>query len=134
MADEIIVNDGGAPSRIIPFTCGSVALDAGDALSLHSDGTVVTAKTSKGAAGGEAFIGVALTDAAVGGIVNVVTGHGIVVRCLVGNVAQGAALEISNVDGELGDYTGTYPASGNPVAVALEDNGSGSVLTKVLIL
>lgn len=88
----------------------------------------------KAAAGGEAFIGVALTDAVISGIVNVVTGHGVVVNCLVGNVAQGAALEISNVDGELGDYTGVYPASGNPVAVALEDNGSGSVLTQVLIL
>ena len=105
MATEILVNDGGAPCRIIPMTCGSVALDAGDALSLHSDGTVVTAKTSKGAAGGEAFIGVALTDAVVSGIVYVVTGHGVIVNCLVANVAIGAALEISNCKPEA-----IYPA------------------------
>ena len=39
MATEILVNDGGAPARILPFTT-SEAVTAGDVLELHTDGKV----------------------------------------------------------------------------------------------
>lgn len=39
MATEILVNDGGAPARIIPIAC-SEAVTAGDVMELHTDGLV----------------------------------------------------------------------------------------------
>ena len=134
MATEILLNDGGAPARIIMLTMkAATTASAGDALSLHSDGTVVPADTDLGAAGGEAFIGIALTDAAAAGPVSVITGSGVVVRANVADLAAGEAVELSGDAGRLGAYTGTYPASGQPVAVTLENNAAAG-LTKVLLL
>ncbi len=39
MATEILVNDGGAPARILPFTAG-MALTGGRAVQMESDGTI----------------------------------------------------------------------------------------------
>ena len=134
MATEILVNDGGAPARIIPLTMkAATTCAAGDALSLHSDGTVVPADTDLAAAGGEAFIGIALTAGAAAGLVNVITGSGVVVMANVADTAAGEAVELSGDAGRLGAYTGTYPASGQPVAVTLENNATAG-LTKVLLL
>jgi hypothetical protein len=133
MATEILINDGGAPARIIPFTMkAATTCTAGMALSLHSDGTVVPADTDLGAAGGQAFIGIALTAAVAGGIVNVITGSGVVVMALCTAENLGVGLELSAAAGTLDAYTGAYPASGQPVAVTLEGTGAG--LTKVLLL
>ena len=134
MATEILVNDGGAPARIIPLTMkAATTCSAGDALSLHSDGTVVPADTDLSAAGGQAFIGIALTDAAAAGLVNVITGSGVVVMANVTDEAAGVGLELSAAAGRLDAYTGTYPASGQPLAVTLENNAAAG-LTKVLLL
>jgi len=134
MATEILVNDGGAPARILPFTMkASTTCSAGDALSFHSDGTVVPADTALGVAGGEAFAGVALTDAAADAIVNVISGSGIVVMANCADLAAGEGVELSGTAGRLGAYTGTYPASGQPLAVTLENNAAAG-LTKCLLL
>ena len=134
MATEILLNDGGAPARIIMLTMkAATTASAGDALSLHSDGTVVPADTDLNAAGGEAFIGIALTDAAAAGPVSVITGSGVVVMANVADLAAGEGIELSSTAGRLGAYTGSYPASGQPVAVTLENNGAAG-LTKVLLL
>ena len=134
MATEILINDGGAPARIIPLTMkAATTCAAGDALSLHSDATVVPANTGLGVAGGEAFIGIALTAASAGGMVNVITGSGVVVMANVADTAAGEAVELSGTAGRLGAYTGAYPASGQPLAVTLENNGAAG-LTKVLLL
>ena len=61
MATEILVNDGGAPARIIPFTAGS-AITAGYALQMGADAEVDTIA----AADNVMPVGVAFTDAASG--------------------------------------------------------------------
>ena len=42
MASEILVNDGGAPARILPFEAGE-NITAGDVLSIDTSGKVVKA-------------------------------------------------------------------------------------------
>jgi hypothetical protein len=39
MATEVLVNDGGAPARIIPYIAGST-ISAGDPLQIATDGEV----------------------------------------------------------------------------------------------
>ena len=39
MATEILINDGGAPARILPFTAGST-IAAGEPIGISSDGFV----------------------------------------------------------------------------------------------
>ena len=74
MATEIIVNDGGAPSRILPFIANET-IAAGDYVVQHTNGQIQPVKVS-GAKG----IGVSLTAATSGNVVNVVTGKGVLLR------------------------------------------------------
>ena len=75
MAKEVLVNDGGAPARILPFEAGE-AISAGEPVQVHTDGTVIDTTAN--------FMmpGIALTDAASGAVCNVVTGSGVIVRAL----------------------------------------------------
>ena len=133
MATAILVNDGGAPARILPFTAGS-SISAGDYLVMNSDGEV-----DKVAATHAHGIGVALTAQTSGNIVSVISGKGVLLR--------------TNVSGTAGDYAGavaagdalctgewgylikghTTFASGTTVAVALEAQAAGNALGKVLM-
>ena len=135
MATEILVNDGGAPARILPFVAAVANISAGDAVApqdvASSDATVQPLDTGESEYG---FLGVALTDAAVGEICNVVTGRGVVcmVNCV--NTAGGKNMMPSSTAGQLAVLTGTY--TGDAVlrcAVTLEDN-SGAGLTKCLLV
>ena len=71
MATEILVNDGGAPARILPYTAGST-VSAGRIVTIATDGQIDHATTS-----GTKVLGVALTAAESGNIANVVSGHGV---------------------------------------------------------
>jgi hypothetical protein len=109
MASEILVNDGGAPCRIIPMV-------------------VAVANVSE-----KNFLGVALTDANVGEVCNVVTGRGVVVRINCADVNGGVALMAGDTAGRLktmADGTGIF---NHPVAITLEDNGAAG-LTKCLTI
>ena len=69
MATEVLVNDGGAPARILPFTAGS-AVTAGRLVTMAGTG-----KVGHSGVNAHNAIGVALTDAAADGdIMSVVTG------------------------------------------------------------
>jgi hypothetical protein len=75
MATEILVNDGGAPARILPFTAGS-AITAGYPLQMGSDAEVDTIASADNVHP----VGVALTTVSSGETASVVTGHGIVLN------------------------------------------------------
>ena len=128
MATEILVNDGGAPARIIPFTAGST-ITAGDVLMMSSD-TFVDPSTDDV----EPAFGVALTDAASGAICNVITGRGVIVR--VKQSANLAAGQICMVDsgnaGQVKAHTGTAAATKFPICMTIEDKGAGE-LVKVML-
>ena len=81
MATEILINDGGAPARILPFTAGS-SISAGDYLTMGSDGEVdtVAAKHDHG-------LGVALTAQTSGNVASVISSIGVWYRC--GNSTRG---------------------------------------------
>ena len=121
----IIVNDGGAPARIMNFIAAA-ALSAGDALHMDSDG-----KAGKCDDNDEPIAGYALTDAAAGAPVSMVTGGGLMLYVNVDNVATGVLLMAD--EATPGQLTTLAEGSNNVgVAVTLENN-SGAGLTKVLV-
>jgi len=127
MATEILVNDGGAPARILPFLA-TAAVTAGDLLMVHTDGKVKPTTTAV-----IPSIGVALTDAASGAMVNVISGRGVIVRVVQNtDLAAGAIcmVDASNV-GEVIAHTGTGEAN-LMACVTLEDVAAGA-LCKVIL-
>jgi len=125
MATEILVNDGGAPARILPFTAGGT-VSAGDALQMDTNTEKVVAPATSGAK----ILGVALTAATSGNLVNAITGRGPIVRCNVtGTLAAGNMLD-AMTNGKLQIAAGTGQ---HAVAIALED-GSGASTIKVMLV
>ena len=87
MATEIIVNDGGAPARIIPFIADET-IAAGDYCKMIGTGEVEPCQVS-----GNVGLGVSLTAATSGNIVNMVTGKGVVLKTYCsGTIAAGDRL------------------------------------------
>ena len=124
----ILVNDGGAPARIINFKAGE-AITAGMVLKA-SDAAGMTAL--KATESGVPPIGVALTDAASGNQVSVITGSGVIAYILCTDEAFGAVLMVDE-SGTAGYLDVRGVDSDHDFAVALENN-SGAGLTKCLIL
>ena len=130
MATEILINDGGAPARILPFTAGQ-AISAGDVLSVNTSGAVVKADTDLGAGHIEYMCGVAFTDAADGAECSVISGKGIIVNCNVaGSLTAGKALKVGNTAGQLKANV----LLGDTCAVLLESSAAGAGLYKTLII
>ena len=128
MATEILVNDGGAPARILPFEAGAT-ITAGDILEVHTDGKVRPATTDT-----EPIAGVAMVAASSGDMCSVISGSGIIVRVVQNaDLAAGALVMVdtSNV-GEVIAHTGTASATKEPIGMTLEDVAAGA-LVKVLL-
>ena len=128
MATEILVNDGGAPARILPFKATGT-ITAGDLLEVHTDGNVRPLTSAV-----VPPVGVALTGCATGELVNVVSGSGIIVR-----VIQAADLTTGNIVmwgtnvGEVILHTGTAEATKLMIGVLLENVADGAYV-KMLML
>jgi hypothetical protein len=121
MATEVLVNDGGAPARILPYTAGS-ALTAGRVVTMATDGEIDHA-----ASGATYVLGAAFVDANSGNTASVITGRGVVLQLSVsGNVAisPGTTLDVANAGAGI-----LQSGTSNKVAVALESVTSGSVST-----
>ena len=122
MATEVIINDGGAPARIFPFTANET-IAAGDALSVIANGTL-----GFPAASGSHIIGVALTAATSGNLVNVVTGRGVILKVnTLGTITTGEELN-AGTGGKFISHNG----SGVKVAQALEADGSDDICKVIL--
>jgi len=128
---SVLVNDGGAPARIINFEA-SEAITAGSAIEVLSTGKVSMADTDA-----VRVAGFAMVDAASGDLCSVITGSGVVLMANVDgdsvNVGIGDQLEV----GENGTLIKqASPADTTTVAIALEANtaapASGS-LFKILV-
>tara|TARA_Y100001963_G_C6704490_1_gene411211 strand:- start:148 stop:555 length:408 start_codon:yes stop_codon:yes gene_type:complete len=130
MATEVLVNDGGAPARIIPYIAGST-ISAGDPIQIATDGEVDACFTTSGS-----MLGVALTAATSGNIANVITGRGVVLNAKCSGSAAGDNIAIGTtlvpdargflVSGVAHD---SYPAWG--VAIALEAGSATAGLLKI---
>ena len=130
MATEVLVNDGGAPARILPFKAGT-AVTGGRGVPLAADGAV-----DHSGAHAHNTIGVALMDAAAGDMVSVVTGKGVIlnVACS-GTIDEGKLLEVSDTAGVLTfDSDATIALSGTCVGVALTGATLGTTPTMVPVL
>ena len=141
MATEILVNDGGAPARIIPLIANE-AITAGDALGVietSSGNDVKAVQLEQAEATNAMMVGVALTDAAADTVCNVVTGRGVIVRINVDNVDGAIPLmPHATTGGLLIQYVAAASGSnkgfdGTPCAVTMENN-TGAGLTKCMIL
>ncbi len=136
MATEILVNDGGAPARIIPFVAVE-AITAGDALGLTAEGSGNASKVNQ-LTDSELMgimVGVALTDAAADEVCNVVSGRGVIVRINTTNGAGGDGLMASGTAGRLDTWVAhaTNENAARPCAVIVDDP-TGVGLTKCMIL
>ena len=115
MATEILVNDGGAPARILPFTAGS-AITAGYPLQMGTDVEVDTIASADIVHP----IGVALTTVSSGETASAVTGHGVVLNVYCsGTIARGGYVA-TLADGNLG------PGSSSAVSVGIYIDPSGA--------
>ena len=130
MAGEILINDGGAPARILPFVSGAV-FEAGQCAKIATDGELELC-TDKDLP----IAGVLLTDAVVGGMANMVSGSGVIlnVKCAAA-VNRGDPLMTNEAaPGELIIWAKADDSI--CVGYALEDAGGGTAtrgLTKVLV-
>ena len=133
MATEILVNDGGAPARILPYTAGST-VTAGKIVTIGTDGQVDHVSVS-----GTKMLGVALTAAESGNICNVISGHGVQLNVYisgalvaVGDELVAGAGSFSGMLLERSGSTGTH--QGQVLAIALETGAATAGLAKVQIV
>jgi|TARA_R110000824_G_scaffold148560_1_gene318421 hypothetical protein len=127
----VLVNDGGAPSRIMNFECGE-AIEAGEALKMHTDGLAMLA-TSKLVP----VIGYALTDAASGDLVSCVAGKGIILNVVTDAVTVGDQLSVDAAKPGFLETATAYAdgaAEDKICAIALETNATTDTMTKVMVL
>ena len=137
MATEVLVNDGGAPARIMNLAVAGADLTAGLVVDINASGKIIAATddqtggTSKAQA---VALGVLLVDAADGDPTSIVTGKGIV--CNVQSVAGltvGEELVVDNA-GKL-EHSANLETD-RIFAIALDSTFSADSLnyTKVLII
>ena len=127
----VLVNDGGAPSRIINFECGE-AIEAGEALKMHTDGLAMLATSNL-----VPIIGFALTDAASGDLVSCVCGKGIVLNVVTDAVVRGDQLSVDAAKPGFLETATAYAdgtAEDKICAIALETNATTDTMTKVMVL
>ena len=137
MATEVLVNDGGAPARIMNLAVAGADLTAGLVVDINASGKIIAAAddqtggTSKAQA---VALGVLLVDATDGDPTSIVTGKGIV--CNVQSVAGltvGEELVVDNA-GKL-EHSANLETD-RIFAIALDSTFSADSLnyTKVLII
>ena len=96
MATEVLINDGGAPARILPFLIHDT-IAAGDPLDIHTNGKVKPTATS-----GSAIAGFALTAASgLDNMCNVITGKGVVLKANSANAIAAGTLVAQNGAGKI---------------------------------
>ena len=124
----ILVNDGGAPARIINFIAAA-DVSAGEACTINNVG-----KASLTANNNLPLAGVALTDASEGDLCSLVTGSGVVLymMCKANVVAGDNLMTDEAVPGSLLAYTADDDDA-VALGIALEASPATLGLTKVLV-
>ena len=125
MATEILLNDGGAPARILPFVAAE-DITAGYALAVNSSGEVKLANSGDSEF---AVVGYGLTTITSGNIVSVISGHGVILNVYCASVTAGNGLMLGTTDGQMIVATNVTTKPGCQ-ATALETGTGG--LTKVI--
>ena len=137
MATEILVNDGGAPARVMNLALANADLTAGLVVDINASGKIIAAaddQTGGTSVAQAVALGVLLVDATEGDPTSIVTGKGIV--CNVQSVAGltvGEELVVDNA-GKL-EHSANLETD-RIFAIALDSTFSADSLnyTKVLII
>ena len=125
----ILVNDGGAPARIMNFVAAADT-SAGETLTIDAAGKVALMANNN-----LPLAGVALTDASAGDLCSVITGSGVQLYVMChASVSRGANLMTDEaVAGSLKTWAVHADGTDMAVAIALEDSPAAIGLTKVLV-
>ena len=116
MAPNILVNDGGAPARILPFTAGST-ITAGYPVQMGADAEIDTF-----AAANSKPLGFALTTVTSGNIASIITGHGIIINAYCsGTIGRGDGVA-TLADGNLGQAS----SAANAIGYYIDPSGAHS--------
>ena len=127
MATEILINDGGAPARILPFMATS-AITAGDALTMDSAGKVVPGASGLATGFKEYILGYALTTVSADELCSVITGKGVLLKANAdATVLTGKGAHLSTTAGQLAVNTGL----GQPHAVCT--SGAAAIALKLIV-
>ena len=124
MAQDILMNDGASPARILPFIC-SETITAGNAVTMDTNGELTNADTDHGAGYKEYVIGIAMLTATSGNLNSIITGRGVLCKINTTSGTAGKALKVSSTDGQLEDNT----ALGHTVAIRIVDAGAAGLNT-----
>lgn len=125
----ILVNDGGAPARIVNFTAAA-AISAGEGLKIDANGEVALTTDNN-----LPLAGVALLDAAVDEQCSIITGSGVILYMVcAAAVNQGDNLMTDEAAPGGLIIWGVADGSNTAVAYALEDAPAAGGLTKVLVV
>ena len=137
MATEVLINDGGAPARIMNLAVAGADLTAGLVVDINSSGKIIAAaddQTGGTSVAQAVALGVLLVDATEGDPTSIVTGKGIV--CNVQSVAGLTVGEELVVD-DAGKLEHSANLETDRIfAIALDSTFSADSLnyTKVLII
>ena len=134
MATEILVNDGGAPARILPFTAGGT-LSGGQVVRMNGSKEIVAATTATATI---IPMGVAFSDASSGNNCSVITGKGVVLNVYCSGTFDEGQIAIvgGDTNGCMVSGAGSNVAYGG-VAIYIDDAatlGDTITLKKVLML
>ena len=142
MATEILVNDGGAPARIMNLGVAGAAIEAGMLVDIDSNGKIQAATDDQeaSASGMKVALGVLLVDAVSGEPTSVGTGKGIVcnVQAAEALATIGTEVTIDNAGKvEATDDADAHRAVGITLAASFTGSDSGgndTTFVKVLLI
>ena len=125
---EILVNDGGAPARIMNLGPANAAIEAGLFVDINSSGKIIACADDQEAdssSGDKRALGVLLVDAASGGPTSIITGKGVVVNVQVTeDIPIGSEMTLSGTAGKL-EVTADADQH-RPVAIGLAASFAGA--------
>ena len=100
MATEILVNDGGAPARIMNLGNANAAIEAGMFVDINSSCKIIAATDDQEASssGEKVSLGVLLVDATDGNPTSIITGKGVVCNVQAGEALSTVGTEVT-IDG-----------------------------------
>ena len=143
MATEILVNDGGAPARIMNLGNANAAIEAGMFVDINSSGKIIanTEDQEASSSGQKVSLGVLLVDAAAGAPTSIITGKGVVCNVQAAEALSTVGTEVT-VD-DAGKVEATADADAHrAVAIQLaavdtagtDSSGNATSFVKVLLL
>ena len=142
MATEILVNDGGAPARIMNLGNAGAGIEAGMFVDINSSGNIVAATDDQeaGSSGEKVCLGVLLVDAVSGEPTSIITGKGVVCNVQAAEALATIGTEITVDNAGKAEATGdadAHRAVGITLAASFtgaDSGGNDTTFVKVLLL